>query len=300
LPTPGGVTRRSAAGSGCWTARSGSSPRRGRPTSRWSSWTAPPIWWPSRTGSWICRTLLERLAGLTRRRPPALPGARTAGEPVRKIHTIELLVEREAAGTLLEKARAEGTTVHGAICAATLLATAAICDDGGTIRWPIASAVDMRSRLDPPMAPEQLANAISMIATPTDVAASDELWDLARAVRDQLLERMKRGDGHALWAAFPPNWMLPPTETAARRLVRAMSGKPMPLIVTNIGALEHPAAPVRELSFAMGAQPNCALVLGAVSWRGELRLCASFNEELIGREASRELTDGLLTQLTSR
>lgn len=248
---------------------------------------------------WIVRTLLERLAGLTRRRPPALPGALSAGEPVREIHTMERLVEHSAAGELRARARAEGTTVHGAICAATLLATTALCEDGDPIRWPFASAVDLRPWLDPPMAPDQLANVISMVATPTDVGADGELWDIARSLRDDLRRRIERGDAHALWAAFPPAWMLPPTAATAERLVRGMSRKPMPLIVSNLGALEHPSAPVQELSFAMAPQPNCTLVLGAVSWRDQLRLCASFNRVLIGPEASRELMDDLLARLTS-
>lgn len=261
--------------------------------------------YPRRLGGWIARirwilrTLLERLAGLARRSPPALPGARTSGEPVRELHTTELRVERSAAEALRTRARDEGTTVHGAICAATLLATGALCEDGPPIHWPIASAVDMRPRLEPPMASDQLANAISMVATPTDVAHGDELWDLARSIRAQLLDRIERGDAHALWAAFPPDWMLPPTEKTARRLLRGMSRRPMPLIVTNIGALEHADAPVEEFSFAMGPQPNCTLVLGAVSWRGELRLCASFNRVLIGEEASRELAERLRDRLTS-
>ncbi len=247
---------------------------------------------------WILRTVLERLAGLVRRRPPALPGARDVSEPVRELHTEELCVERVTAGALRERARAEETTVHGAIGAATLLAATALCEEGKPIRWPLASAVDLRPWLDPPMPREQLANAISMVATPTDVAADAELWEMARAIRRELHRRIERGDAHALWTTFP-NGLLPPDVEAAHRLVRTMNRRSMPLIITNIGALEHPDAPVREMSFAMGPQPNCALVLGAMSWRGELRLCASFNRVRIGEQASRALADGILARLTS-
>ncbi len=249
---------------------------------------------------WILRTVAERIVGrLTRRSPPALPGARSDGGPTRELRSTELRVDRAATAALRERARAQGTTVHGAICGATLLATAAQVEPGGTVRWPMASAVDLRPRLEPPLATEQLANVISMVATPTDVAADSELWALARAVRDQLRERLERGDAHALWAAFPPDWMLPPAQATAQRLVKAMSRRAMPLIVTNIGALDHPSAPVRELSFAMAPQPNCALVLAAVSWRGELRLWASFNQVRIGRDASQALADGIRTHLIS-
>jgi hypothetical protein len=232
----------------------------------------------------VLRTLVERLAGLFRPRPPALPGARADAGLVREILTTELLIDREAATDLRARARDEDTTIHGAICAATVLAASALVPGEAPVRWPIASAVDLRSRLDPPLAPEQLANVISMVATPTEVDPAAELWPVARAIRTDLRQRLDRGDGHALWALLPDS-ILKPGQASADKLLAMMHRNPISLIVTNLGALEHPDAPVQELSFAMGPQPGCALVLGVVSWRGQLRLCPSFNGVLIGEEA---------------
>ncbi|MBS1149144.1 MAG: monooxygenase, FAD-binding protein [Myxococcaceae bacterium] len=102
---------------------------------------------------------------------------------------------------LLTRARAEQTTVHGALSAAMLLGTLADAQverAGVTFGTP----VNVRALLAPAIA-EQLGFYISMVSYRAVVDAKVPLWDLARAVRRQLEGTIARGDQLSMLDLLP-------------------------------------------------------------------------------------------------
>ncbi|WP_394829979.1 condensation domain-containing protein [Pendulispora rubella] len=103
------------------------------------------------------------------------------------------VLDEERTAKLLARARAEGTTIHGALCAATILA---ILRDAGVSR-PVqvflGSAVSVRNDLVPAVGDDVGYYASSQpYRAPVDPDAS--FWDLARSVRGQMIRGRSRGD----------------------------------------------------------------------------------------------------------
>lgn len=106
---------------------------------------------------------------------------------------IPRLLNEATMAALLERARTEGTTVHGAICAAMLLATARDVGGSGPHRMGCISPINIRRQLAPPVG-DDIGFFISGVVTRHRVAPGTPLWRLAREVKEALERARARGD----------------------------------------------------------------------------------------------------------
>ena len=154
----------------------------------------------------------------------------------------------EHTAALVGRCRREGTTVHGAVCAALLLAL--VEGSTGRQRRAVSSPVNLRHLLTGPDA--EAAEAAGLLITPVvtsvRLAADSDPWDLAREIRhrlsrdttgERLLRRVLRmstifGEAHRAAAAGEPGDGPPPLRPAD-----------YDLSVTNLGRfpLQPPGAP---------------------------------------------------------
>lgn len=98
-------------------------------------------------------------------------------------HIRSVVLSPELTQQLLQRSRAEGTTVHGAIGAAFLLALAQ--QDANSDAMRCLHPVNVRSQLSLPM-PEGVGLYISLAMTSHFLQADAAFWDVARSVKAQL------------------------------------------------------------------------------------------------------------------
>lgn len=121
---------------------------------------------------------------------------------------------REFIDRLVAKAREERATVHGALCAAGLLAVSRVMTDGSARTLACTSSVDMRSRLEPPVEGEQ-GLFVSVLWSVQRVWKDRPLWDLAREVSSDLRKKIEQGVHYAVLAGS--DWVVPLLEKVLPR-----------------------------------------------------------------------------------
>ncbi len=147
---------------------------------------------------------------------------------------------------LMEKAKANGCSVHAALTAAQLMAIAEQYPKKRKTRVVQLSLVDLRKRFEKPVSPDTLTMMISMAETSHSLGEGVKLWGLAREIRGKLQRRISKGF-HFFY--FP--WLCrilyltrstrTPDEKGSRKMLRQGDGsRPMVIPVSNIGRLDIP------------------------------------------------------------
>lgn len=148
------------------------------------------------------------------------------------------LIHRELSGDQLDAiasaSRSYGTTVHGALTAALVLA-AARDDDAGRTHFAIGSPVNFREELNPSVRPDEVGTYVATI--PTVVNVTMPFWDVAREITTQLTERKIRGDHFNLVNLVMG--AVPQSITDFHPFMETMEAEgPINLVSSNIG--RHP------------------------------------------------------------
>lgn len=200
---------------------------------------------------------------------------------------------------LLARARAEGTTVHGALCAAGLLA---IAEELGLDRpaWlGCRTPIDLRGHLARPVAG---AFGIFAFGLPTyhRLARTTPFWDVARDVRAKVRRLVERR------AMLPPLAALeahvartPPPDGGAALEAWADRVTP-PLVVSNVGVLPDVVggdASLEGVAVAATMTVGSGLMVLAATHRGALALSFVHPEPLVGAARAARLADGLVARL---
>jgi hypothetical protein len=191
----------------------------------------------------VGRMLLSRGARaawpLIQRLPrPALP----AGDlhPWQRFHMLTGRLSRVETQALLERCRAEKTTIHAALCAAWLRADAQVCGPAHR-RRRVSSAFSLRDRLVPPPG-ETFGLFMGMSSTSVDCHPGRDFWVTARALNLGL--KRQTGEKRAFDWVLRTHALLSGLTHAQRREVLGVLSAQKPdydLAVTNLGRLDWPA-----------------------------------------------------------
>ncbi len=142
---------------------------------------------------------------------------------------------------LLQRARQEGTTVHGALYAAVMLAVAKEIDQQQRPFIASVSSVNIREKMQP-AAKEDIGYLVTAVISAHKVNCADALWPLAREIKQRANEGMARGMEYVLvpWTYRFHVWR-------ARKVGHRNHAKmaeflekihqPLSLVVTNMGQL---------------------------------------------------------------
>lgn len=239
------------------------------------------------------KQLRSTLIGDYRRHGP-LPGVSWLESEAteRSPRFIRLSFEPSVTQQLLTKARDQGTSVHGVLCAAQLLAQLALQPDDAPSTFFLSCPVDMRPHLEPvpPVTPTGLF--VSLISATFSVHANTDLWQLARDIIVQTRLQLARGEGHLLYHMYgldgspvPPSQMEPFRKKALASLPNTM--------VSNVGAItavdDDPA--VDAMSFALCPMPYQTLFTAASSYKNQLLLNVGFDAARLSPANAQVLTD---------
>ncbi|PIY27614.1 MAG: hypothetical protein COZ09_14195 [Comamonadaceae bacterium CG_4_10_14_3_um_filter_60_42] len=229
---------------------------------------------------------------------PAIPWLATEAKG-RTPKFIRLNFAPEVTQRLLAAARTHGTSVHGALCAAQLLAQRQLQPGVEATAFFLSCPVDMRPHLEPAPPASPTGLFVSLISATFLIDTDTDFWQLARDIITQTRLQIARGEGHLLFHLFG----LDGTPVLPERLPsfqqKTLTSLPNTM-VSNVGAIaavaEDPS--VEAISFALCPMPYQTLFTAANSYRDQLVLNVGFDADRLSEANARSLSQHIETLLT--
>ena len=234
------------------------------------------------------------IADYRRRGPlPAIPWLATDATG-RTPRFIRLTLPPENTRRLLAAARAQGTTIHGALCAAQLMAQTAL--EPGTDATPyfLSCPVDMRPHLEPVQPSSPTGLFVSLISATFSVSTESDFWQLACDITTQSRLQISRGEGHLLYRLFGLDGspVLPEQLVSFRK--KTLTSLPNTM-VSNVGAIapvaDDPA--VESISFALCPMPYQTLFTAVSSYQDKLILNVGFDAARLTESEAQTLAQNI-------
>jgi hypothetical protein len=207
---------------------------------------------------------------------------------------------------MVDLCRAEGTTLHGALCASLLKAVARQLQLHEGSEAPVDlgcfSPVSVREELESQIARDEVGFYVSAATTYHRVGAEQPLWELAREVRQQLRQMKQRDEFCAMVKLreylAPRRSLADPlriTGSAALSAVGVTNLKRLD-ISTRFGPLE-----LERLHFALASQSFGTTPMLAVSTlEGRIQLNLTYTESLVSEKLARTLLEQVVAELHAR
>ncbi len=211
-----------------------------------------------------------------------------------------LVVDGQDLGALLARAKAAGATVTGWIDAAFLQTAADLFDDDEP-RWIcLASATDLRPRVDPPLPFDDMQLAIGMVATPYLVSGTTH-DTLARNIGEQIAREVARGESH-LFYRFARTTTYPPTDAGLATFAKWVDTTPQNITMSSLGRIDDTGDPMwlRRITPTMVPGPNQVSFTAATTYRGEMVLNVSTDSAKLPPATADRFVHGLMARLGAR
>ncbi len=229
------------------------------------------------TAPWLASKVAERQPRFIRRR---LPAPQTLA--------------------LLARCRAEGTTLHGALCAAQLIAEHGLRTDPAPVALFLSCPVDMRQHLAPPQPATPGGLYVSLLSGSFVVGNDTALWDLAREIVAHTRIQLERGEGHLFFSMYGLEEQ-PVTPSRMPHFAKALLSSWQNTMVSNVGRIaDTPDDPaVEAISFALCPMPYQTVFNAVSTYQDSLILnigydAAKLDTSIAGAFAS-NLCEKLLT-----
>ncbi|HUE08901.1 MAG TPA: hypothetical protein VMP41_15840 [Acidimicrobiales bacterium] len=211
-----------------------------------------------------------------------------------------LVVDGAALDALLARAKPAGATVTGVVDAAFLESAAELFDDDEP-RWIcLASATDLRHRVDPPLPFDDMQLAIGMVATPYLVSETKR-DTLPRDIADQIAREVARGESH-LFYRFARTATYPPTDEGLATFAKWVDSTPQNITISSVGRIDDAGDPpwLRRIAATMVPGPNQISFTAAMTYRGEMVLMVSTDVAKLPPAKADRFVRGLMTRLGAR
>lgn len=202
----------------------------------------------------------------------------SSNAPARTPRFIRVSLPVEVTRGLIARSRQNGASVHGAICAAQLLAQFRLQPNGDAATLFLSCPVDMRPMLEPmqPVAPTALC--VSLISAAFALDSNTGLWALAREVVAQTREQLARGEGHLFFSLYGlDNAPIGPERVA--RFSKALLSTWQNTMVSNVGSVatieSDPA--IEAVSFALCPMPYQTLFNAVSTYKGRMLLNVGYD-----------------------
>jgi hypothetical protein len=208
-----------------------------------------------------------------------------------------LVVSGDDLTALRAAAKAAGATVTGHLDAAFLEAAAALFDDDAPHWICLASATDLRPRVEPPLPFDDMHLAIGMLCTPYLV--SDETRPtLARDIGEQIRREVDRGESHLFYRFARTNTYAPDAEGIAA-FAKWVDSTPQNVTVSSTGVQDATGDPawVHRITATMVPGPNQLAFTSVTTYKGEMVLNVSMDVAKLPPEMADRFIEELMTRL---
>ena len=211
-----------------------------------------------------------------------------------------LVVDGADLDDLLANAKKAGATVTGVVDAAFLESAADLFDDDEP-RWIcLASATDLRHRVEPPLPFDDMQLAIGMVATPY-LVSEETRTTLPTAIADQIAREVARGESH-LFYRFARTATYPPTDEGLATFAKWVDSTPQNITISSVGRMDDTGDPpwLRRITATMVPGPNQVSFTAAMTYRGEMVLMVSTDIAKLPPAKADRFVHGLMARLGAR
>jgi Condensation domain len=193
---------------------------------------------------------------------------REAPTSQRRTRLIHKILSQDIASILQKRCQQEGTTVHGALCAAALLSMYKLNDADKPINLSCGSGVNLRKYCVPEISNSYIGCFISEVQTNHRLDKNVNFWDLARECKSKINDSIKSGVPFKNISSGRINMV---NHDFIVKMSEYNMGRNKSVYVSNLGSLnlfEHNNInQIRELYFVTGQH-----VIGACFWMGVVSL----------------------------
>lgn len=235
--------------------------------------------------------------------PKQLPGYDVQLRSQRQIAVIPVSVPAKTAQALLAECRANGTTVHGALGAAQLLAINEEFGDARARQLGLTSLADLRGVLSGDLTDQDLGLYIATITTVHAVPAQPDFWQLATHIRKQLQESTRSGDANLVHSVYPKEAIFSPSLHMARLVQSAAAMAPASSMLTNIGKVDVVAldngVQIRSAGFVVAPPPQNPICVTATSYADGMHLNVLYDQTKLDDEQAHRIAHNLVAYLNA-
>lgn len=232
-----------------------------------------------------------------------LPGYDPTPRALRKIRVLPLPVEPALLPRLLAQARRHGTTLHGALGAAQLLAVNQQFGRPAARRLGLNSLADLRSALNGGLDDQDLGLYITTLCTVHTVGTAPDFWPLAGEIRGALKQIIDAGDANLINGVYPSTPTFDSAENTAKLVQSIVALAPPSTMLTNIGKIDEvdlgEAGVVKSLGFVVSPPAQHPVCVTAASYGGRLCMHLLYDETKIASAQAHEIGDSLLAHLAA-
>ncbi len=227
---------------------------------------------------------------------PALAATAQTREP----RLIQLRFTAAETRRLALRCREHRTSVHGALCAAQLIAQHRLGAGPAPANLFLSCPVDMRPHLHPTPPITPIALHVSIVSSPFPVAANTDLWQLARDIMDHTRRQLDRGEGHLFFSMYGLEEQ-PILPDRFKRFTKTVLSSWQNTMVSNLGKIKSVDADpqLERISFALCPMPYQAIFNAASSYGDQLILNIGYDEARLSSTLAKQIADGIRMQLAA-
>lgn len=233
--------------------------------------------------------------------PKQLPGYSMKAGDVRKVKTIPFSISAKASAALLAVCRDRGTTMHGALGAALLLAINDEFEAVASRNLGLNSLADMRPVLKGGLTELDLGLYITTLTTTHRLGEKPNFWALAGEIPDRLKAIMRSGDANLINNIYTEMPLFTPDQSGARKLQKIVALAPPSSMLTNIGKInEQPLSSslsIRSLAFAVSPPAQNPVCVTAASYCGTMHLNLLYDQCMLKGDQARRIAKNMLSKL---
>ena len=230
------------------------------------------------------------------------PGAALQLGQERQIKVLPFTIKQRLAAQLSRACKTHGTSVHGALGAAQMLALADLSQAPLPSHLALNSLADLRAVLEGGLTERDLGLYIATLTTVHRPAShGDVFWPLAVDIRVQLKAMLDSGSANQINAVYQDSILLPPTRARAAVLQSLAALGPAASMLTNIGRIApvelSNGATLSALEFIVAPPPQCHFCITVTSYQGVMYLNLLYDAGKFSAGQAKQLRDALLARL---
>ncbi len=203
---------------------------------------------------------------------------------------------------LKSRCRDEQTTVHGALCAAMILASVKELSSEVPVLVSCGSSVNLRASCFPLVEPSHLGCFASYVTTTHHAEQNTHFWKLARECQSEIYQLVSRKVPHRL--ASNRELIHKYQASFLAQLAEHNMGRITTTHISNLGQFDYSKSygSIRLESFHFAAGQNLVgtcFWLGAVTFHQKLFCTFTYIDPLLSRKTAESLADSVITFLDS-
>ncbi len=230
-----------------------------------------------------------------------LPDYDPSPAKTRKVRILAFELDAPSLAALLRQAREHGTTIHGALGAAQLLAINEQFPDEGPRRLALNSLADLRGSLTGGLTDADLGLYIATLCTIHTLQQRPQFWALACEIRDGLAAIVDAGEGNLIHGVYPAGLALPPGGNLARWMQTIVAAAPSSSMLTNIGRIDHVdlggSLTLKSIAFVVSPPAQHPVCVTATSYGGRMFVYLLYDELKLSAGRAGEIGGALMAHL---